>query len=135
MADKMSFELVSPERKLATGEADLVVIPGMDGDLGAMADHAPTLTTLRPGIVAVTNGSETKEYFVLGGFVEISGNTISVLAEEATEKHEMTRESLDKRIEHARAELDELDAEDHHGQRTANQRLSDLISAAGHLAG
>jgi F-type H+-transporting ATPase subunit epsilon len=133
MADKMSFELVSPERKVATGEADMVVIPGMDGDLGAMADHAPFLTTLRPGIVKVTNGSETKEYFVLGGFVEISGNTVSVLAEQASERHEVSRETLDQQLASARAELDALDAEDHMSQRSASQRVSDLISVTAHM--
>ncbi len=135
MADRMSFELVSPERKLATGEADLVVIPGMDGDLGAMADHAPFLTTLRPGIVSVTDGSKTTDYFVLGGFVEISNNTVSVLAEEATERQDVSREDLEALIEGARADLSALDANDHDAQRTANQRVSDLQSAMGQMFG
>ena len=68
MADKMSFTLVSPERQLASGEADMVVIPGMEGDLGAMPGHAPFLTTLRPGLVTVTDGGSVTEYFVTGGF-------------------------------------------------------------------
>ena len=131
----MSFTLVSPERKLAEGEADMVVIPGMEGDLGALPGHAPFLTTLRPGVVTVTDGSETHEYFVHGGFAEITPEGgVSILAEEALEKKDVTREHLDERIAKARADLDALDAEDHHGVRSASQRLNDLLHALEQVA-
>jgi F-type H+-transporting ATPase subunit epsilon len=87
MADTLNFELVSPERKLASVEAEMVTIPGMMGDLTAMANHAPFLTNMRPGFVVVRNGSSEDGYFVTGGFAEISSNTISVLAEDAGRRH------------------------------------------------
>ncbi len=78
-----AYDVVSPERKLASGEADAVQIPGAEGDLTAMPNHAPFLTTLRPGVVKVRSGSETTEFVVTGGFVEISPESAAVLAEEA----------------------------------------------------
>ena len=85
MSDALTFELVSPEKKLASAEAEAVTIPGMEGDLTAMANHAPFLTTMRPGYVVVRNGASEDRYFVTGGFAEISDNVVSVLAEEAVE--------------------------------------------------
>ena len=83
MADTLKFELVSPERKLASAEADAVTIPGMEGDLTAMPAHAPFLTTLRPGFVVVRNGANQTRYFVTGGFAEVSDRGLTVLAESA----------------------------------------------------
>ncbi len=83
MADMMQFDLVSPERKLASGQVRAVQIPGADGDLTAMPDHAPTITTLRPGIL-VTEGAEgATRYVVTGGFADITPEATSVLAERA----------------------------------------------------
>lgn len=101
MADTMQFDLVSPERMLASMEADAVEIPGSEGDFTAMPDHAPFLTTLRPGMLRVKAGSEVSEYVVTGGFVEVSGTATSVLAEQAVPKSEMTREILDAMLAEA----------------------------------
>lgn len=105
MADMLTFELVSPERKLASIEAEAVTIPGALGDLTAMAHHAPFLTTLRPGYVTVTGGAEPAKYFVTGGFAEIYDNTISVLAEEALDAADVTTEKLQELIADAEAAL------------------------------
>jgi F-type H+-transporting ATPase subunit epsilon len=101
MADTMQFDLVSPERKLASLEAEAVEIPGSEGDFTAMPDHAPFLTTLRPGLMKVKAGSEVSEYVVTGGFVEVSGTSTSVLAEHAVPKAEMTREIFDAMVAEA----------------------------------
>lgn len=95
------FDLVSPERKLASLAASEINIPGADGDFTAMANHAPMLTTLRPGVLRVTAGSDVIEYIVTGGFVEISGTSVSVLAETAIPKSEITREIVEKMVEDA----------------------------------
>jgi F-type H+-transporting ATPase subunit epsilon len=79
----MQFDLVSPERRLASLQATEVQIPGADGDLTAMEGHAPTITTLRPGILKVVAGSGTTSYVVTGGFAEITAAGVSVLAERA----------------------------------------------------
>ena len=100
----LSFELVSPAKKLASvDEAEAVTIPGMEGDLTAMEDHAPFLTTLRPGYVVVRQGSGEERFFVTGGFAEISENVVSVLAEEAVGADAVTAEWLDARIAEAEA--------------------------------
>lgn len=123
MADNLTFELVSPAKKLASAEADAVTIPGMEGDLTAMADHAPFLTTLRPGYVVVRNGSSEEKYFVTGGFAEISDNTISVLAEQAVEESAVNAEWLDARIAEATTALEEALEE---RKQAARQRLDDF---------
>jgi len=96
MADTMQFDLVSPERRLASVEASEVHIPGADGDMTAMPDHVPVITTLRPGILGVTHAGGTDEYVVSGGFAEVSATSVSVLAEEAMPKAELTQEVLDR---------------------------------------
>ena len=125
MADALTFELVSPERKLASAEADAVTIPGMEGDLTAMADHAPFLTTLRPGFVVVRNGGSEDQYFVTGGFAEISENVVSVLAEEAVEGASVDQAFLDAHLEASEKAL--ADAGDERRQ-AAQQRVNDFIA-------
>jgi F-type H+-transporting ATPase subunit epsilon len=71
MADMMQFDLVSPERRLASVKASAVQIPGADGDFTAMPNHAPTIATLRPGIVTITSADGEEKYLVTGGFAEV----------------------------------------------------------------
>ena len=104
MADKMQFDLVSPERRVASLEVMSVQIPGADGDMTAMPGHAPLITTLRPGILRVESTGGTQEYVVTGGFAEI-GENLSVLAERALPREEMTQETFDAILEEARAAL------------------------------
>lgn len=129
MADMMTFELVSPERKLASVEAAAVTVPGQEGDLTAMANHAPFLTTLRPGFVAVDGGSGGR-YFVTGGFAEISNNSVSVLAEEAVEADKLDSDWMAKKIADAERAL-----EDAGGDRAqaAMQRLNDFKAVASQI--
>lgn len=91
----MQFDLVSPERALASMEATAVQIPGADGDMTVMADHAPTITTLRPGILRVDADGATHEYVVTGGFAEIGAQGVSVLAERAVARGDMTQDEMD----------------------------------------
>lgn len=83
MAATLQFDLVSPERKLASVAATEVQIPGTDGDLTAMAGHAATITTLRPGVLKAIAADGTKSFVVTGGFAEITASGVSVLAERA----------------------------------------------------
>ena len=101
MADTMQFDLVSPERRLASVQVTSVQIPGADGDMTAMPDHAPTLTTLRPGVLRVEGPEGTMEYVVTGGFAEITGEGVTVLAERALQRGDMTQEHLDEMVEDA----------------------------------
>ncbi|MBE0452694.1 F0F1 ATP synthase subunit epsilon [Roseovarius autotrophicus] len=101
MAETVQFDLVSPERRLASVAAREVQIPGAEGDLTAMADHAPLITTLRPGIVRVTDAEGAREFVVTGGFAEISGDSVSVLAERAIAREDMTTETFKALVDEA----------------------------------
>ncbi|MFZ3580920.1 F0F1 ATP synthase subunit epsilon [Loktanella sp. DJP18] len=105
MADHLQFDLVSPERRLASVEASEVQIPGADGDMTAMAGHAPTITTLRPGVLKVIHSGGIDEYVVLGGFAEITATSVSVLAESALPRGEMSQDVYDRMMDDARAEM------------------------------
>jgi len=94
MAD-LQVELVSPERRLDSLEADAVELPGSDGDFSAMPGHVPTATTLRPGIVKIRIGNDVREYVIAGGFAEITGESVSVMAERAAPRDEATKEMFE----------------------------------------
>lgn len=130
MADTMKFNLVSPERLLASVEAKLAQIPGMDGEFTAMPDHAPFLTTLRPGLVRVHAEGAVTEYFVTGGFAEVSQTETSVLAEEAVEREMLKRDWLDGKLDEAEAALA---AAPDHGRIAAAQRVNDYKAVIGQL--
>ena len=98
----VQFDLVSPERRLASVKAVEVQIPGADGDLTAMEGHTPTITTLRPGIVKAVSATGNKAFVVTGGFAEITATSVSVLAERAIAVEEMTVAMLDSLVAEAR---------------------------------
>lgn len=125
MADTMQFDLVSPEKNLASLQASEVQIPGAEGDLTAMADHAPLITTLRPGILKVLGGGETLEFAVTGGFAEVSAGATSVLAERAVPASEMTQEMLADLVTEA---TEARDAATDVARDPAEKRLNDLIA-------
>ena len=102
MADTMQFDLVSPEMSLASLQVTSVQIPGAEGDLTAMPGHAPLITTLRPGVLKVSSPEGDLEFVVTGGFAEI-GEGLSVLAEKALPRAEMTQDTFDALIAEARA--------------------------------
>ena len=101
MSSTMQFDLVSPERRLASVEVSAVQIPGADGDLTAMPGHAPVITNLRPGILKVQAPSGNKDYVVTGGFAEI-GEGLSVLAERALPLDELSQDAFDEILEEAK---------------------------------
>ena len=101
MADTVQFDLVSPERLLASVEATEVQIPGAEGDMTALPDHAPLITTLRPGVLKVTSAKGVDECVVTGGFAEINTTSISVLAEQAVPRGDMTQEQFKAMVDQA----------------------------------
>ncbi|MFW2545312.1 F0F1 ATP synthase subunit epsilon [Primorskyibacter sp. 2E107] len=100
MAETMQFDLVSPERSLLSTQVKSVQIPGADGDMTAMPNHAPTITTLRPGILTVETESGTEQFVVTGGFAEI-GESLSVLAEKALPRADMDQATYEALVEEA----------------------------------
>ena len=95
MADEMQFDLVSPERKFASSTVTGVQVPGADGDMTVMANHAPTIATLRPGLLRAEGSAGEAEYLVTGGFVEISADGVTVLAERAMGRSDVTQADID----------------------------------------
>jgi F-type H+-transporting ATPase subunit epsilon len=93
------FELVSPQKLLFSGEVQQVDVPGAEGDFGVLADHAPMVTTLRPGILAVHTGGGTQRIVVLGGFAEVSKEGLTVLADVAEAVEDIDHEMIANRIE------------------------------------
>ena len=85
------FDLVSPEKLAYSGEVEQVDIPGVEGDLGVMAGHAPTVAAIRPGILTITVGGKHEKIIVLGGLAEVSEKGLTVLADVATSLAEIDR--------------------------------------------
>ena len=98
-ADKVEFELVSPERLLLSAQVDMVVVPGAEGDFGVLPRHSPLISTLRPGVIRVFEGREVKQrIFVAGGFAEVTPERCTVLAEEAVPVGEIDAAKIDQQI-------------------------------------
>lgn len=112
MADTLTdktfqFELVSPEKILASIEARMVIVPGEDGDFGVLADHAPLLSSMRPGTVTVTAADGTqRKIFVSGGFADVDGTQCSVLAEEAVDVETLDADALANALKDLEDDLD-----------------------------
>ena len=131
MADTMQFDLVSPEQRLASVEATAVQIPGADGDMTAMPDHAPMITTLRPGILTVeAAGGETTQYAVTGGFADVSGPATTVLAERAILLSDMNSEMVNEMIADAKGAA-ETASDD--GKDAAQKFVADLEALLEHM--
>lgn len=118
MADKVAFELVSPEKLLLSQDVDLVVVPGAEGNFGVLPRHAPMISTIRPGVIQVyeTRSSEPQAIFVAGGFAEVTPDRLTVLAEEALPVADIDRSALDQQIQDLTEDL--ADAKDE-AERTA----------------
>jgi F-type H+-transporting ATPase subunit epsilon len=97
-----SFELVSPERVLFSGEATTVVVPGAEGEMTVLADHAPVMTALRAGIVTVDGG---KRLFVRGGFADVTASGLTLLAEQAVAVEDINVEKVSAEIRDAEEDL------------------------------
>ncbi len=125
MADAFPFELVSPERQLVTGEATQVVVPGAEGQFTVLANHAPFLSTLKPGVLDVTMADGTTDrIFVRGGFADANPDGLTLLAEEAQRVADMDMSSLDQAIQDAREDV--ADAKDDATKTAAETKLAQL---------
>ena len=108
MADKLRFDLVSPERALRSGDVHMVVVPGSEGDFGVLAGHAPFMSTMRPGAIQVyaeANDAAPARIFVDGGFAEVNDTGLTILAEAALPVEELQPESIARDLANAREDL------------------------------
>ena len=106
----LHFEFVSPENVLFSGDVDQVDLPGAEGDMGIFAEHAPMVTTLRPGIVTVVRGGAREAIVITGGFAEVGPAGLTILADRAVARADFDIQVLATEIKHA--EEDVADATD-----------------------
>jgi len=92
------FDLVSPEKLAFSGEVDQVDVPGIEGDFGVLAGHAPVVAVMRPGILTVITGSTRQKVIVLGGLAEVSEKGLTVLADVATSLEDLDRAAFASQI-------------------------------------
>jgi len=103
---KISFRLVMPERELVNTEADMVVVPGAEGDFGVLHGHAPLISTVRPGVLEVLQDNKVEQRFlVVGGIAEVTPERCTVLADEAEPFEQVSAEKLADRERVAQEEL------------------------------
>ena len=135
-AGGFTFDLVSPERRLSSLEAREVLLPGIEGDMTAMPGHAPTITTLRPGLLRVVHERGTEEFVVRGGFAEVTQTGVSVLAEQAFPRAEFTGEVHARLLEEARTGLAAAQAvPDQPGPvDDAVRLLADMVAVGDHIS-
>lgn len=111
MVQNLPFALISPERVLFSGQVDQVDLPGEEGDLGILPNHAPLMTVLRTGVLTTYIQSQKTVYFVQGGFADVNADGLTVLAEKVHEVSELSKANLQADIVAAEAALDELSGE------------------------
>ena len=119
------FELVSPEKLLFSGEVAQVDVPGEEGEFGVLADHAPYVATLKPGVLTIYRDSGAIRVVVRGGFAEVApGGNLTVLAEQAVPVDELDPETITQAIKDT--EEDIADATDEIARDKARERLEQL---------
>ena len=101
------FDLVSPEKLAYSGEVDQVDIPGVEGDFGVLAGHAPVVAAIRPGILTITVGGTHQKVIVLGGLAEMSDKGLTVLADVATSTADLDRAQFAETIAEMEAKIAE----------------------------
>jgi len=131
MAEKLKFDLVAPERLLMSTEAEMVIVPGAEGDFGVLAGHAPVMSTLRVGVLDVsgTDGNDMR-IFVRGGFAEVTPAGLTVLAEEAVPLSELDAAALDRRIKDAGEDVHDASSDEAKAKAQAHlDQLQELRAA------
>ncbi|MSP44020.1 MAG: F0F1 ATP synthase subunit epsilon [Alphaproteobacteria bacterium] len=131
MAERLTFELVSPERLLLSAQVDMVVVPGTEGEFGVLAGHAPLVSTLRPGVISVYDEKTTRRIYVRGGFAEVTPAGLTILAEETIDLASLDRAELDARIKDAEEGV--ADAISETARAAAQTQLEGLRALAANL--
>ena len=109
MSDQFNYKLVTPEKIYLEGDAQMVVLPGAEGDLGVLPNHSNIITSLRPGIIKVTNSDQTQSLFVEEGFIKFSNNELFVIAVGLDEEAALSNDFINDKIENYSSALDAAD--------------------------
>lgn len=126
MADKLHFELVSPEKLLKSADVDMVVVPGTEGDFGVLPMHAPVVSTLRTGIIEVHNDSEQEKLLVVGGFAEVNADGLTILAEQATSLSDVDRAAYEAKLKNLDEDVQDAKDDD---TRARAEKARDTIAS------
>ncbi len=109
MSDQFNYKLVTPEKIYLEGDAQMVVLPGAEGDLGVLPNHSNIITSLRPGIIKVTNSDQTQSLFVEEGFIKFSNNELLVIAVGLDEEAALNNDFINAKIENYSSALNAAD--------------------------
>lgn len=134
----MHVEIVTAEHELYNGEADTVIAPGSEGELGILPRHAALLTTLKTGEMLVRLGGAEEPFFVSGGFLEVSDNVVTVLAETAERAEEIdqaraeaARRRAQERLQQAQSDVERAELEGALERAVARLRVAEVARRRG----
>lgn len=96
--DKINVEIVTPAKLVLCQDVDMVVIPGTEGDFGVLKNHAPLISSIRPGVVEIQNDAKIQKIFISGGFAEVTGEQCTILATEFADVTTLDKSEIDKMI-------------------------------------
>ena len=137
MAERLLFELVSPERLLVSEEVEMVVVPGTEGNFGVLKGHSLLISTLRPGVIDVYQNERnaiTDRIFVAGGFAEVTPERCTVLADEAVEVNDLDATAVEANIRALEGARENLrGTSDDEGRRELAQVERDIAVAEAKL--
>ena len=123
------FELVAPDKLVFRGAVDDVLVPGSEGDFQVLADHAPVMTTIRPGILDFSEGGKHTRLFVRGGFADVSPSGLIVLAETTIPVDELSADRIAGEIKNAEEDLADATEEQKQAAQEKVDRLRELKDA------
>ena len=103
--DKLQLELVLPDKLVASKLVDMVIIAGTEGDFGVLPEHAPLVSSIRPGLLEIHDSEKTEKFFLAGGFVEVLSNQVSILASELCSLEDINISSCKEEIENLKKQL------------------------------
>jgi F-type H+-transporting ATPase subunit epsilon len=133
MADKLHFDLVSPEKRVFAGEVDQVVVPGVEGEFGVLAGHAPFMSTIRSGAISIYAGGDVTRTFIRGGFAEVTSEGLTILAEEAIDLADVDASDIQRELTEAREDLGQARNDDETREAQARiEKFEALLAAIAH---
>jgi F-type H+-transporting ATPase subunit epsilon len=124
MADRVQFELVTPERLILSTEVEMVVVPGTEGNFGVLPGHAPLISTIRPGNIEIyENRVVTERIFIVSGIAEVTPERCTVLAEEAMDPATLDRATIEAELQVVEGNLPSLQEQVGRATGTDRDRL------------
>jgi F-type H+-transporting ATPase subunit epsilon len=129
MSGTFKFELVSPEKILMSGDAEQVMLPGIEGEMTILAGHSPVISVLRPGVIDIAMPGSRARIYVKSGFAEVEPGRVTVLAEKAIDMSEMDTGRIADELKAAEADL--ADAKDDTARMLAERATEQLKAMSG----